>query len=641
MASKHPDLILGTAGHIDHGKSALVLALTGTDPDRLAEEKARGITIELGFAQLELPDGRTMGVVDVPGHERFVRQMIAGATGIDVALLCIAADDGVMPQTIEHIAVLQTLGVRACVVALTKTDLVDDDWIEFVAEEVRARLADTPYAEAAIVPVSSKTGTGLDELRRAIAQACRGVQPSHAGASMRQPIDRVFTIKGAGTVVTGTLWSGTVRPGDTLAVLPGNRECRVRSVQVHGADVEFASAGNRVAINLAGVSTDEVHPGDFLATPDTVHATDRFDAWVTFLDTAKTGKPLASGSRMHISHGTREVLGRVLFMNGRAALEDGQSSFAQIRLEEDLPVSNGDRFVVRTFSPVSVAGGGVVLAAHPRLRTNLDASEMALLEHLRDGNMQAAVEKALETQKLPVNAQALARMIGIGESSVLACLETASSKKRILSLGTDGTPCFATRQVRQKSLAALDKALLAFHAENPAAAGMAKDALRQRAFSHIDAQVFDALLDEAHKAGIIVRAGAAIGHPTASGAAQAALEARADELASILASSGMTPPTLADAASAMGIPIQQASKAAALLEESGRAWRATSDLFFDAAAIDKGKAAVKTFLDDGGEGTATALKDLLGTSRKYAIPILERFDAERFTIRNGDVRTLG
>ena len=259
------DLVLGTAGHIDHGKSALVQALTGTDPDRLAEEKQRGITIQLGFAQLELPDGRTMGVVDVPGHEKFVRQMIAGATGIDVALLVIAADDGVMPQTVEHIAVLQMLGVRSCVVALTKIDLVDDDWVEFVADDVRARLATTPYAQAPIVPVSSKRGDGLDNLLAALQDASDATSKVSHGDVMRLPVDRVFTIKGAGTVVTGTLWSGSVSPGDTVEILPSGKKSRVRSVQIHGKDAQHAQLGNRVAVNLADASTDEVSPGDMLA----------------------------------------------------------------------------------------------------------------------------------------------------------------------------------------------------------------------------------------------------------------------------------------------------------------------------------------------------------------------------------------
>ena len=276
-------VVLGTAGHIDHGKSTLVQALTGEDPDRLAEEKRRGITIELGFAQLELPDGSALGVVDVPGHERFVRQMIAGSTGIDLALLCIAADDGVMPQTEEHLAVLELLGIARCVVALTKRDLVDEEWAAFMADEVRGRLAGGPYADAAVVPVSARTGEGLDELRATLAEAARGLVRAKDGSSARLPVDRAFSIKGSGTVVTGTLWSGQVAPGDELEVLPGGTRARVRSAQIHGQPVERAKAGNRVALNLAGVDTGEVRPGMLLAAPGTVEPTDRFDAWLTYL----------------------------------------------------------------------------------------------------------------------------------------------------------------------------------------------------------------------------------------------------------------------------------------------------------------------------------------------------------------------
>ena len=300
------DLVLGTAGHIDHGKSSLVLALTGTDPDRLAEEKQRGITIELGFARLALPDGTVLGVVDVPGHERFVRQMIAGSTGIDLALLCIAADDGIMPQTEEHLAVLELLGIRTCVAALTKTDLVDEEWALFMADEVRGRLAGTPFADADIVPVSSRTGAGLPELQEALTRAARTTRRAKAGSRLRLPVDRVFSIKGAGTVVTGTLWSGSARTGDEVEVLPSGLRTRVRSVQVHGEPVDRADAGHRVALNLNAVSTDEVRPGDFLAAPGAASATDRFDAHLAFLGVPGKGKPLVSGARGHGAPGPRD-----------------------------------------------------------------------------------------------------------------------------------------------------------------------------------------------------------------------------------------------------------------------------------------------------------------------------------------------
>ncbi|MBO4364770.1 MAG: selenocysteine-specific translation elongation factor, partial [Eggerthellaceae bacterium] len=325
-----PNLALGTAGHIDHGKSALVMALTGTDPDRLEEEKRRGITIELGFVELELPDGRKMTVVDVPGHERFVRQMIIGAAGIDVALLVIAADDGVMPQTTEHVAVLQTLGIKSCVVALTKIDMVDPEWVDLVEEEVRAFLSNTPFANARIVRCSSRTGEGVEDVRQAIAAAVDDAPKVHQSLAFRQPVHRVFSVKGAGTVITGVVWSGSIKQDDVVEVLPSGKRGRVRGVQVYGRKVKEAVAGNCVAVNLNDVKADDVSPGDFIATPGVIQPTDRFDCHFTYMDTSGTGKPLVSGVQMHIAHGAKEVLGRVLFADGQAQLGPGQSCYAQV-----------------------------------------------------------------------------------------------------------------------------------------------------------------------------------------------------------------------------------------------------------------------------------------------------------------------
>ena len=477
-----PNVVLGTAGHIDHGKSSLVRALTGTDPDRLAEEKKRGITIELGFAQLKLPDGTAMGVVDVPGHEHFVRQMIAGSTGIDLALLVIAADDGIMPQTIEHLAVLRTLGVKTLVVALTKTDLVDGEWIAFVSDEIRTWLADTPYANADIVPCSSRTGAGLDELRCALQKAAARTEHSKFGRQLRLPIDRVFTIRGAGTVVTGTLWSGTARPGDVAEVLPSGLTSRIRSVQMHGQPVDAAPAGNRVALNLPDLKKEQIHPGDFLAAPDSLQPTDRFDARVTFIDTAGQGKPLPSGTRMHIAHGTREVQGRVLFMDGLKELASGQSAFAQIRLEEPLPVSAGDRFVIRTWSPVSVAGGGCVLLSYPRRRTRLTPNERELLQASESGDLQTAAIDVVKAQAQPVGAAAVARAIGTEREPVRRMLEEAVKNRKLIRLGEAGSAeaTFATKSLRQRYVAGIERALVAFHAAHPGQAGLPKARLAQQ-----------------------------------------------------------------------------------------------------------------------------------------------------------------
>ena len=639
MAGK-PDLILGTAGHIDHGKSALVLALTGTDPDRLAEEKQRGITIQLGFARLELPDGRTMGVVDVPGHEKFVRQMIAGATGVDVALLVIAADDGVMPQTIEHIAVLQTLGVRTCVVALTKTDLVDEEWVEFVADEVRARLAETPYSDAPIVPVSSKTGTGLDELRAALQGACDEAGKVRHGDVMRLPIDRVFTIKGAGTVVTGTLWSGSIAPGDVVDILPGGKKSRVRGVQVHGHDEERALLGNRVAVNLADASTDEVSPGDMLVETGKVDLTDRFDCRITYQDTMGSGKPLETGVRMHIAHGTKEVLGRVLFCDGLQEVKPGEGAYAQVRLQEPLAVRFGDRFIMRTYSPVHVAGGGEVLLARPRRRTGLKPGEAELLASLREGDLRNASVLAVTLQAHPVSASRIAAYIGVTTEALVDALDEAVECGKLVALGEGSDRLYTTPSMKRRLLARIDRVLVEFHSENPAEAGLSGEALRRRCFPQMDSAAFAALVDDAARMGAVVARGGLVGHPSAQGSARQALDEAVDALAALLAEQGMTPESLGGLAEHAGLSSQMVGKAATTLVENGRAYRVSPDLLFDAQAIAAAKQAVAEHLQAGGSGTVAALRDVMGTTRKYAVPLLEKFDAEGFTARSGDERTL-
>jgi len=630
-------LVLGTAGHIDHGKSSLVLALTGTDPDRLAEEKKRGITIELGFARLNLGDGRSMGVVDVPGHEKFVRQMIAGSTGIDVALLVIAADDGVMPQTREHVAVLQTLGVPTCVVALTKIDLCDPEWVEMVADEIASFLEGTPFEGAPIVPVSSRTGVGVEDVRAELARVSRNATALHRVAGMRQPVDRVFTIKGAGTVVTGTLWSGSVHPGDTVQILPSGQTCRVRAVQVHDEPVDEAAAGNRVALNLADASANDVRPGDFLAASGLIEPTMRFDAHFTYLDSAKSGKPLQSGARMHVAHGTREVLGRVRFADGREALTAGESCLAQVRLEEPLPVSLGDRFIVRTYSPVSVAGGGQVLQAHPRSRTNL-RDERAVLEALAAGNRQDAARIVLELSRVPLTAGDLAWRFGVGEESARALLRAEVESRRAKLLGG---AWYATPSSVRRFVSAIQKALLEFHASNPTQAGVAKEELRRKCLPQVSADCFDALLAEAVAAKSAVVTGGLVGHPTAQGAAAQAEADAAEALAAALAAHGLASPPVAELAKEVGVDVSLARRALARLREEGRVYRVSTEQFCDAEAVQACKQAIADALAKGAAGTVAGLKDAMGgISRKYAVPLLEAFDAEGFTKREGDVRVL-
>ena len=636
-----PDLVLGTAGHIDHGKSTLVQALTGTDPDRLAEEKQRGITIELGFAQLVLPDGTAMGVVDVPGHEKFVRQMIAGSTGIDVALLCIAADDGIMPQTEEHLAVLELLAIPTCVVALTKCDLVDDEWAAFMADEVRGRLAATPYANADVVPISSRTGAGLDELRAAIQKAAHATARRATSSTLRLPVDRSFTIKGAGTVITGTLWSGVAAVGDEVEIMPAGTRTRIRSVQVHGKPVDAAAAGHRTALNLNAVSTEQVRPGDFLCTPGSVAPTDHFDVDLTYLGTPGNDKPLESGSRVHVAHGTKECIGRVLLMDGLPSIAPGQKAAAHIRTEEDLPVSYGDRFVIRSYSPVHVVGGGVVLRAHPRRTTTINEGDKALLEALRSGDEAAAVQAAFAQAEYPVSAGEIAQATGLSAARAakeLAALVEARNAQRI-STGNASAELFTTKRQLQKLSKAIENALLKFHAANPAATGIVKDALRQSVMPKASAEAFAAVLASAQAAGQAVMCEGLVSHPQAGAGARVLEEQNAQKLSDILCEAGVKPPFAADLFTQADLAPKQAYKALGVLEKQGRIEKVKDDLFFDSQAFAALKTAVAEQLA-GGPASATELKDAMGLSRKHAIPVLEHLDGIGFTRRVGDAREL-
>ncbi|HET6497455.1 MAG TPA: selenocysteine-specific translation elongation factor [Coriobacteriia bacterium] len=628
-------LVLGTAGHIDHGKSTLVKALTGTDPDRLAEEKARGITIELGFAQLILPSGRTMGVVDVPGHERFVRQMVAGATGIDAVLLVVAADDGVMPQTREHLAIIDLLGVGRGVVALTKADLADPEWIELVAEEVRALVDTTSIAGAPIVPVSAQTGLGIPELLEALDSVAEETPSRQAGLPFRLPVDRVFTIAGAGTVVTGTLWSGQVSRDDPVEVLPGGREARVRGVQVHSAGVDKATAGQRVALNIAGVDRGDISRGDVIAAPRTLSASDRFDALFTYLGTPGENQPFESDTRVHVHHGTREVLGRVLLMD-TAALASGQSGLAQVRLEAPLVPRYGDRFIVRSYSPVYTIGGGTVLDVLPPRRTTLREHERELLDALVAHDLSAASTGLLASRALPMTSAEVAAAIGVPRAQVADELNRAD----LARLKVGGETAFITTGALESLITAVERELRAFHQAEPTATGIATAALRDRVDRRLTPRAFDAVLESATGRGSAVVEKGMVRHPEAAVSALAEERAAEAALRPLVAQDGFAPRTVTAWAAEAGVDPGVARKVLNRMASEGTIVRVSSDLYFDLGAVDAMRRRIVAYLSEQGSAPTSELRDVIGVSRKYVIPLLEHFDAIGLTKFENDRRSL-
>ncbi len=628
-------LVLGTAGHIDHGKSTLVKALTGTDPDRLAEEKARGITIELGFAQLTLPSGRTMGVVDVPGHERFVRQMVAGATGIDVVLLVVAVDDGIMPQTREHLAIIDLLGIERGVVALTKADLGESDWIDLVTEEVRSLVDTTSIAGAPIVPVSAQSGAGIPELLAALDEVAGKADSRQAGLPFRLPVDRVFTIAGAGTVVTGTLWSGRVSREDQIEIMPGGREARVRGVQVHSASVEKATAGQRVALNVAGVDKDDISRGDVIAEPGTLAVTDRFDARFTYLGAPGEDKVFESDTRVHVHHGTREVLGRVLLMDG-PVLAPGESALAQVRLEEPLVPRYDDRFIVRSYSPVYTIGGGVVLDVLPPRRTTLREHERELLEALVAHDLSAASVGLLASRALPMTSAEVAAALGVPRGQVADELNRAD----LARLKVAGETAFITTGALEALVVMVERELLAFHEAQPNATGIATAALRDKVDRRLTQRAFDALLETAVERGCAVTEKGQVRHPKAAVSALAEERAAQTALVRLVAQDGFAPRTVEAWAAEAGVNPGVARKVLNRMASDGAIVRISSDMYFDASAVGSIRERIVAHLSEHGSAPTSELRDVIGVSRKYVIPLLEHFDSIGLTRFENDQRSL-
>jgi selenocysteine-specific elongation factor len=611
-------VIIGTAGHIDHGKTRLVAALTGIDTDRLPEEKRRGITIELGFAPLALDGVGTAGVVDVPGHEAFVRTMLAGASGIDLALLVIAADEGVMPQTREHLAILSLLGIRGGVVALSKRDLVDDEWLALVVEDVRDTMRGTPLGSAPIVPVSAATGAGLGELRDALAAAARSLPAREAADLFRLPVDRAFSVRGAGTVATGTVWSGSVRRDAVVRVLPGGREARVRGVQAFGSAADAALPGGRAAIALAGLEVADVPRGSTLVAADAPWAATRsLRADVVLLEDAPQAIRPRTRVRFHL--GTADVGARVVTAGG--ALEPGGRKGARIVLDEPVVARAGDRFVLRTASPVATVGGGVVvdpLPTHRRARP-LPAEARAPAETLGIF-LEEAAHAGLERATLPIR-------LGVPPGMVDAVVAAAGA--RVL-----GPRVFAAGSA--KGLAARVVALVdESHREQPLEPGASLQFVRSRLGA--PAELAEAALRTAVEAGDLeVRGGLVMRRgwtPKPSDEERLILERLADRLHA----AGREPPSVTELTAEVG---RAAAPLLRLLERDGRLVQVEPDRYYDAGVLDALVGVVGAGMEAGREYGPAELRELLGVSRKYLIPLLEYCDRRGVTERRSNGRVL-
>jgi selenocysteine-specific elongation factor len=614
--------IVGTAGHIDHGKTALVKALTGIDADRLEEEKRRGITIDLGFAHLQLTPDVRLGFVDVPGHERFVKNMLAGVGGIDLVLFVIAADESIKPQTREHFDICRLLGIPRGVIALTKSDLVDADILGLVRLEVEEMVQGSFLEGAAIVPVSSVTGAGLDDLRTELARAAQAVPEKSPAGHFRLPIDRVFSVKGFGTVATGTLISGSVAKEQTVEVYPGGRSLRVRGVEVHGEPAERAVAGQRTAVNLADIEPAELTRGDVLSEPGRFRAVTHVDCRLQMLPSAK---PLKHRAPVHFHAGTAEIGAEVRLLGTAAVLEPGASALARLVLHRAALLLPGDRFIVRMFSPVVTIGGGVVLDLPATLRSAGAAERLAKLEKSDEAGRIALLVREGE---FGAGVDELVARTGWTAATVTA----AAARASLMALGESW---YVDPEWFQSARAKLVDAARAFHRENPLAAGIAKQDLRAREMPRVPPFVFDALLAAAAE---IAVEGETVRLRTHQVVLQQDEEQARAAIELAFETAGLAVPAMAEVLAASGVEMKRARTLLENLVRQKRLLRINQELVFHASAIERLRqilAARKSQHFGVGE-----FKEWTGVSRKYAIPLLEYLDREHITRREGDRRLI-
>jgi len=635
MSTPMKSVIVGTAGHIDHGKSTLVEALTGTHPDRLAEEKRRGITIDLGFAFRE-ENGVRFGFVDVPGHERFVSNMLAGAAGIDVLLLVIAADESIKPQTREHFDICRLLGVKRGVVVLTKSDLVDNETLELVRMEAEEFLAGSFLGNAPLVPVSAKTGAGLGELKKALSAAAASAPAKDAARYFRLPIDRAFAMKGFGSVVTGTLISGTVGPGDEVELFPSGERLRVRGVESGGKPVDRAMPGQRTALNLAGIEHTALKRGMVLATPGKLRKTRRIDVRLELLPSARKMK---QGSRVHFHAGTAETIAEIWF-HGEKQLPPGGSALANLKLQDEVLVLPSDRFIVRQFSPVVTMGGGAVLdplARRPRLR---EAGRAAFLETLERGKPEEMLAAMTERALLGLGYEEIVARTGWTETEIQEAMKKLGRTAQVKIL-SDEPLVLVSGKLFEEARKKIAENVERFQKENPLVPGIPREDLRASLGKRVRSETFRAALDEL----VAEKKLDAPGQLVKKAGSEIALlpeEAQAKEqIAGAFASAGLAVPTVKEVLAKLTVEARRAEKLFEILLREKSLVRVSPELVFHSQALAQLKQQLSGYKQAKGERiTVPIFKELTGITRKYAIPLLEYLDRERVTRRAGDERVI-
>jgi len=629
-------LIIGTAGHIDHGKTSLVKALTGIDTDRLPEEQRRGVTIELGFAHLEVGPYR-FGVVDVPGHERFVRTMVAGATGIDLALLVVAADDSVMPQTVEHVEILDLLGVHRGVVAITKTDLAEEDLCKLVADDVAELLQGTSLAGAATVPVSSVTGAGLDRLREALAAAASELAERRTAGAFRLALDRVFSVTGRGTVGTGSVLQGQVAAGDELELWPAGLPCRVRALQSHNEVLELIHGGQRAALNLIGVDRERIERGCELATPGYLRATHVLDVRLRCLGSAQ--RPIRSRSNVRLCMGTRELLARVVTPGGDP-IQPGEQGYAQLRLSEPVVATHGQRFIVRDEAATRTVGGGAVLRCSPQRRRIRGADGTVGLQALDQGDALQRVEEVIRfggfsrSPELTIAAEA-----GVPPGDVAGLIAELARQQRIVAVEPGGKEEFAKSALETLGARALGW-LKRYHETHPEEPGAPVDTfigyLDRKSRRGLGRPLFDGLVSAVR----VKVQGRYVCHPTSAPALSVQDEKLLTAIVGEFEAAALQPPALEELAAARQVNAQRIARLVKIAVATRQLIEVHGRMYLHPTWEQRLRERVGEILGRGGDASTSAIREGLGSTRKYVVPLLEYLDRIGFTRREGDQRVL-
>ena len=629
------NIIIGTAGHIDHGKTTLIKALTGRETDRWEEEKRRGITIDLGFTYFDLPDGNKAGIIDVPGHEKFIKNMLAGVVGMDMVLLVIAADEGIMPQTTEHLNILNLLGVENGIVVITKCDIVDQEWISLVKEDITETISSTFLEGAPIVEVSSKTGQGIEKLIQEIINiADKAVKERELNTIPRLPIDRVFSIQGFGTVITGTLITGILKKGEEVEIYPVNKICRIRNIQVHSSDVEKAYAGQRTAINLSNVKKNEIYRGCVIAPVNSMKNTMMLDVKLNLLKSSK--RVVINRSRLHLYTGTSEILTRVVLLD-RDELTPGESCYAQLRLEEEIAVRRGDKFIVRFYSPLETIGGGEIIEPLPLKRKRFDENLIEELKIKEKGTGADVIEKIIKDTKYLLSVSGLAKTTALTETEVQDNIEILEQEEKITLFKVKNDMYVWHKSFEIEIEEKLEKYLFNYHKENKYATGAKKSEIKSKFFPNLKQLLFDVIIQAFVEKGLIKQSDEFISLTYFTIEYDEDYRKIKERVLKILDEVKFELLKIDELAEKINHPMTDDVLSLMLTEKD---LVRINDLVTTRELYEKAKNILVEFLNKNKKISAAQYRDLINTNRKTAIALLEHFDMLKLTKRIENDRIL-